>query len=195
MPGVMLGFSTIFHDGFPEGLRTCYTANPLLAIPLLYKEHKEFLRTYFIETGSEECFDRILDMIHVATASRYSSLQLLLSFSRRLHRSRRLRLDSVAVFLLCIGHALLLPPDDESLPILIPLALSTHFREEQITFHTKDYPLERVLFRHAREISKTLMSIVASKVVFGRTNGRVLSCARASKQYMSAIGWLAPYTD
>ena len=184
----------IVLDGVSKKLDSLYIVDPLLAILFLHEEHEEFLRTRPLETEGE-CLGQILNMIRVTTVSRRLSLQFLLNFSRDLYRSYHLTLEDVAIFLLCIGRALLLPPDEDSISVIRSLALSTRFPERKVTFLSSRLPLRQVVLQLATETSKTLMSISVSRVVFGRTNGRILSCTRAAGEYMPATGWLAPHVD
>ena len=182
-------------DIVPEELISLYGVNPLLAVLFLHEQKHEFLRTYFLQSGSTECFERILEMICVANGSRHSSLQLLLNSSRDMFRPYWLNLDSINISLSFMDRALLLPPDDESIPLIRPLALSTRYPIDRIAYTSARIDLRRAVLQRAKETEEALMGILASRVVFGRINGRTLSCARGSKDYIPTTGWLAPYVD
>jgi hypothetical protein len=143
----------------------------------------------------EKCLELILGIFKRMATSQFAMLAFVYSICTRMLEGTGIATEELAIISICATKALQLPRDERSVPILRPVIHQTlRIRNSMLAYSSSTAEFESVSAVGMR-CTDQLNTYLATMLIFGTQNCRVLSCARRPQSFSPAVGWLAEYVD
>jgi hypothetical protein len=142
----------------------------------------------------EECLELILGIFKKVTASQFSMLATLYGICSRIVKYGGISTEELAMVSICAMKALDLPRDDRVVPIIRPvISQILRIRAAMIGGPTRETEeIENASVVGMRCVDR-LNTQLATMLIFGGRNCRILSCARTPQAFSPAVGWLTEH--
>jgi hypothetical protein len=143
----------------------------------------------------EKCLELILGLFKRVATSQFAMVAFLYGICARMLDGTGIAPEELAIVSICVMKALELPRDDRIVPILRPVV------HRILRVRTVMLPYTSTIgeFENASAVGmicvNRLNTHLATRLIFGGQNCRVLSCARTPQASSPAIGWLTEYID
>lgn len=136
------------------------------------------------------CMIQLTNMANIVRCSQSSLLGLLWDLSTKILRNRCAP-EHFAAFITCINQAMKLQYDHQSTFIMLPLANRVmHMLDAMLSDNDYNLAEQNIVEIEVKKVWILLTSALASRVVFGGYNRRVLICARSQDSSCPAERWL-----
>jgi len=143
----------------------------------------------------EKCLELILGIFKRVAASQFAMLAFVYSICARMLAGTGIATEELAIISICVTKALELPRDERTIPILRPVIRRImRIRTTMLLYSSSIVEFENVSAVGMR-CTDRLNTYLATMLIFGAQNCRVLSCARRPQKFSAAVGWLAEYVD
>jgi hypothetical protein len=143
----------------------------------------------------EECLELILGIFRRVATSQFAMFAFLYGICVRMLDGMGIAPEELAMISICVTKALELPRDDRIVPILRPVIHRIlHIRTVMLPYTSTIGEFESASAVGMGCVNR-LNTHLATMLIFGGQNCRVLSCARTPQTFSPAIGWLAEYVD
>jgi hypothetical protein len=143
----------------------------------------------------EKCLELILGILKRVATSQFAMLAFLYGICARMLSGMGIAPEELAMISICVTKALELPRDDRIVPILRPVIHRIlRIRTVMLPYTSTIGEFESASAVGMRCVNR-LNTHLATMLIFGGQNCRVLSCARTLQTSSPAIGWLAEYID
>jgi len=174
--------------------------NLVLVLLMLPDAQYHILPDRLLSDIHTQCLGRIMQIGKVVRRSQLAMLSLMVDLSahlvRRKYTRQTLCSEELAGFSLCVRRALELPRDPR-VAFVIARLVENMMDIKRLMYHN-DYRVKwenQAADREASFATSRLMALLASMMVFGGHNRRILSCAQTREMYSPAVGWMPIYTD
>jgi hypothetical protein len=192
-------FSVLSWRGYPKEL-TLFATVPLngrvmevncIIFCLLHSDEALPLAEYF-DRPDQQCVVLLNEMIDNIRSSRLHLLTWTLNVSRSFPGN--VFSEDLAALLVGAQMAMEQPPEPASAFILVPLSQHLlQLRDRMLSYWRRTLVEREAVAEQATRTSQLLLSSLATQLIFGRSNGQSISCARAVVDICPAFGWLPPY--
>jgi hypothetical protein len=141
----------------------------------------------------EQSFGLILGILKRVMTSQFAMLAFLNSICVRMLEGTDIATEELAMISICVMKALDLPRDERVVPILRPVISRILRIRTDMRLHASSIAeFENVSAVGTRCVDR-LNTHLASMLIFGGQNCRVLSCARSPQAFSPAVGWMAEH--
>ncbi|KIM32246.1 hypothetical protein M408DRAFT_326879 [Serendipita vermifera MAFF 305830] len=142
------------------------------------------------------CLSRLVNICKTVKRNQFTLLTLLADFIPKLAGHHALAAEDVEGISFCINKALYLPRDQRSvtiIPIVTTRLLECNDRMMDRNVRTMEENL--VASNKAKATAYALKTLLASNLIFGGQNRKLLSCAHTHTEGNPASGWLSMNKD
>lgn len=143
----------------------------------------------------KHCLELIRGIFKKIARSQFSMLASLYGICSRILVTGGISTEELAIVSICAMKALALPRDDRAIPIIRPvISQILRIRAAMLDRSRGAKEIENTSVEGMRCVDR-LNTHLATTLIFGVQNCRVLTCARRPQSFGPAVGWLAEYVD